>query len=229
MENEESVLLKTAKTAERSGDLAAAFDAWRQLSSLTNRPEYLCQVRSLAKKLERWAEAERTFLDAITVDKKLSIAMLLLGSTFLERTDGNRESNARKAKGWLEELLALDPSTMCLSLLGAAHDRLGEREAAKEAFRKAIDLDGCYAEAYFNLGLLLADDGQDVEAEKLLRRAAQLNPNSHRAHGALGVLLQELGNYSEAEAELKRTLELNPTDSIARDRLRLLAADPRHG
>ena len=129
---------------------------------------------------------------------------------------------------WLEELLAVDPSTMCLSLLGAACDRLGEREAAKEAFRKAIDLDESYAEAYFNLGLLLADDDQDVEAEKLLRRATQLDPNSHRAHGALGVLLQEFGNYSEAEAELKRTLELNPTDSVARDRLRLLADDPRH-
>ena len=51
MKSEESVLLETAKTAERSGDFAAAFDAWRQLSSMTNRPEYLCQVRGLAKKL----------------------------------------------------------------------------------------------------------------------------------------------------------------------------------
>ena len=216
MRNEESVLLEKAKTAEQSGDFAAAFDVWRQLSSMTNRPEYLCQVRSVAKKLGRWADAERTFLDAITVDKKLSIAKLLLGSIFLERTDGDRETNARQAKAWLEELLAVDPSIMCLSLLGAAHDRLGEREAAKEAFRKAIDLDESNAEAYYNLGLLLADDGQHVEAEKLLRRATQLDPNSYCAHGRLGILLYEQGRYSEAESEFRRTVEINPSDKGAR-------------
>jgi hypothetical protein len=73
MSDEELVLLKTAMTAERSGDFAAAFDVWRQLSSMTNRPEYLCKVRELAKKLGKWVDAERTFLDAITVDKKLSL------------------------------------------------------------------------------------------------------------------------------------------------------------
>jgi tetratricopeptide (TPR) repeat protein len=223
MGNEESVLLETAKTAERSGDFAAAFDVWRQLSSMTNRPEYLCKVRAVAKKLGRWADAERTFLDAVGVDKKLSIAMLLLGSISLERRDGDPETNARKAKAWLEELFAVDPSIMCLNLLGAAHDRLGEREAAKEAFRKAIDLDESYAEAYFNLGLLLADDDQNVEAEKLLRRATQLDPNSSRAHGRLGILLQKVGRSSEGEAELKRALEIDPTDATARRHLNLIA------
>lgn len=226
MEKEESVLLEAAKTAERSGDFAAAFDVWRQLSSMTNRPEYLCQVRGVAKKLGRWADAERTFLDAITVDKKLSIAMLLLGSIFLERTDGDRETNARQAKAWLEKLLTVDPNVMCLSLLGAAHDRLGEREAAKEAFRKAIDLDEYYAEAYFNLGLLLADDGQDVEAEKLLRRATELDPNSSRAHGRLGILLHEQERYSEAESELRRTVEINPADKTARAYLSRMPGSP---
>ena len=99
--------------------------------------------------------------------------------------------------------------------MGDAHDRLGEKEAAKEAFRKAIELDDSYAEAYLNLGLLLADDGQNEEAERLLRTATRLNPNSHKAHGRLGILLQELGRYSEAEAELRRAIEIDPTDAIA--------------
>ena|SRR3989442_2415319 len=104
---------------------------------------------------------------------------------------------------------------MSLSLLGAAHDRLGEKEAAREAFRKAIELDESYAEAHFNLGLLLATDGQNEEAERLLRKATQLDPNSHEAHGRLGILLQELGKHSEAEDELRRAIEINPTDAIA--------------
>jgi tetratricopeptide (TPR) repeat protein len=96
-----------------------------------------------------------------------------------------------------------------------AHDRLGEKQAAIESFRKAIELDASYEEAYFNLGVLLADDGQNEEAEKLLRTATRLDPNFHKAHGRLGVLLQELGRYSEAEAEFRRAIEIDPTDAIA--------------
>jgi Flp pilus assembly protein TadD len=108
---------------------------------------------------------------------------------------------------------------MSLSLLAEAHDRLGERGDAKDAFRKAIELDESYPEAYFNLGLLVAKDGQKEEAEKLLRKAIHLNPNSHQAHGRLGILLQELGRYSEAETELRRAIEIDPTDAIASSHL----------
>ena len=133
--------------------------------------------------------------------------------------------NKEKAKEWLELAVAIAPNQASLSFLGSAHARLGEKEAAKAAFRKVIELDDTYAEAYFNLGLLLSADGQAIEAERLLRKAAQLDPGSHRAHGALGVLLQELGKYSEAKAELRRALEIDPTDTIARRHLGLMTGD----
>lgn len=160
-------------------------------------------------------DAEKGFLDALKLDKTFSLAMAFLGSLFLARTDGDLSTNARTAKVWLETALAAAPSPMSLSLLGAAHDRLGKKEAAREAFRKAIELDETYAEAYFNLGLLLANDGQNEEAERLLRTATQLDPNYHEAHSRLGILLQQLGRYSEAESELKRAIEIDPTDAVA--------------
>lgn len=70
-------------------------------------------------------------------------------------------------------------------------------------------------QSYFNLGLLLANDGRNEEAERLLRTATQLDPNYHEAHGRLGILLQQLGRYSEAENELKRAIEIDPTDEVA--------------
>jgi tetratricopeptide (TPR) repeat protein len=246
MGDEELALQKVAETAERSGDLESALDAWRVLSlSNANRPDYFCMLGSAAQALGRWAYAEQAFLNAIKVtsrlkaipgtpespelvDKTDSMAKTLLGSLFLTRTDGDRLANARKAKEWLEQAVAVVPNQGSLSYLGSAHARLGEKEAAKAAFRKVIELDETYVEAYINLGYLLSADGQAIEAEGLFRKAVQLDPCSHRAHGALGVLLLELGHDSEAKAELKRTLELNPTDSIALDRLRLLADGPRH-
>jgi tetratricopeptide (TPR) repeat protein len=248
VEKAEAEMQKAAIAAEESGDLEAAFEGWRCLSSPgRNRPDYLCKLGRVAQKLGRWEDAERAFLDAISVasklkaiprapesrddlvDKTLSLAKMLLGSLFLARTDGDGSANARKAKEWLEEAVATAPNQASLSFLGDAYQRLGERETAKTAFRKVIELDETYVEAHINLGLLLSADGQAVEAERLLRKATQLDPSSYRAHAALGVLLREIGNYTEAEAELKRTLELNPEDSVAWDHLRLLAADPRHG
>jgi tetratricopeptide (TPR) repeat protein len=215
VKNEESLLLETAKAAERSGDFASALDAWQQLASMTNRPDYFCKLGRLAQKLGRWTQAEEAFLYAIKADNTFSLAMAFLGSLFLKKTDGDPSTNARTAKTWLKKVLAINPSPMSLSLLGEAHDRLGEKRDAEEAFRKAIKLDESYAEAYFNLGLLLAEDGQNEEAERLLRTATRLNPNSHEAHGRLGILLQQLGRYSEAEAELRRAIEIDPEDAIA--------------
>lgn len=244
MTREELVLQETAESAERSGDLEAAFDAWRALSSIAgDRPDYFCRLGSAAQDLEKWEDAERAFLEALRVayktkaksgntnspdlvDKTASVAKTLLGSLFLERSDGDRLANARKAKEWLEQAVAVAPNQASLSFLGSALARLGEKGAAKSAFRNVIKLDETYAEAYYNLGVLQSGDGQVIEAEGLLRRAAQLNPSSPRAHGALGVLLRELGHYSEAEAELKRAVELNPADSIARKHLRHLMDDP---
>lgn len=224
MRDEGAILLETAKAAERSGDFVAAFNAWQRLAFATNRPDYLCKVGRTAQKLGRWREAERAFLEAIKVDKTFSLAMALLGSLFLARADGDPSIDALTAKTWLEKALAVAPSPMCLSLLGDAHDRLGEKEAAKKAFRKAIELDDSYAEAYLNLGLLLADDGENEEAERVLRRATHLSPNSHEAHGRLGILLQELGRHAEAKAELKRAIEIDPTDAIARSHLDALSS-----
>jgi Flp pilus assembly protein TadD len=196
-----------------------------------------------AQELGRWAEAEQAFLDAIRIDETFSFGMALLGSLFLKRTDGDRLGNAQKAKVWLERAVGESPSQVSLNFLGAAHARLGKGKAAKEAFRKSIELYESYkepylnlgilsadnghnveterlhgiatAEAYSNLGILLADEGQNVEVERLLRRATQLDPNSNRAHGRLGILMHDQGRYSEAESELRRSVEIDPTDAIA--------------
>ena len=118
MRKEESALLETAKTAERSGNYAIAFDSWQQLASLTNRPDYLCKLGRAANKLGRWTDAENAFLDAIKVDETFSLAMVFLGSLFLARTDREPPINARTAKAWLEQAVAAAPSAMSLSLLG---------------------------------------------------------------------------------------------------------------
>jgi tetratricopeptide (TPR) repeat protein len=209
------VLVEKARSAEDAGDFAAAFQAWNQLVSETRRADHYCQLGRVASKLGMWAEAEKAFHDALAIKPHFAVAMLMFGSLLLIRTDGDQTDNAKTAKDWLLRAMEIDRTAMALSLMGAADYRLGEKDAAKDAYRAAIEIDGAYEEAYFNLGNIVAEEGDDAEAERLLRRAIQLDPNYHVAHGRLGILLQRVGRSSEGEAELKRALEINPADAIA--------------
>lgn len=163
----------------------------------------------------KWPEAEKAFHEAVTIRPEFSVAMLAMGSLFLERTDGDLKENAESAKQWLIRSLDLERNVTAFSLLGTAHYRLGEIESARRAYRAAIEADGSYEEAQFNLGVLEAERGDEAEAERLLRGAINLDPNYRDAHGRLGVLLQKQARYTEAEAEFRRCIEIKPSDDFA--------------
>lgn len=63
-----------------------------------------------------------------------------------------------KAKAFLNGLLAAEPTNAeCYNLMGSINDAEGDRDAAIENFKKAIECDGSLAEAHYNLGKVLAD------------------------------------------------------------------------
>jgi tetratricopeptide (TPR) repeat protein len=207
-----AALVKTARLAEKADDSEAALQAWQKLASETKGAAFYCQLGRVARNSNRWTDAEKAFLDAVTVDPQLAIAMSALGSLFLARGDGDRIGNAKMAKIWLLRALGIERSAPALSLLGTAHYRLGEKHEAKIAYRAAIELDRSYEEACFNLGVLEQKDGNDGDAEALLRMAIQLDPARAGSHGILGVLLHKHGRHLEAESEFRRCLELDPSD-----------------
>jgi tetratricopeptide (TPR) repeat protein len=207
-----AVLVKTARLAEKAGDREAAFQAWQKLASETKSAAFYGQVGRVARSLSRWTDAEKAFLDALTVDPLFAIAMGALGSLYLSRADGDRTGNLRLAKMWLLRALEIDRTAPALSMLGAAHHGLGEIGAAKEAYRTTIEIDESYEEAYFSLGILEANEGNDAEAERLLRRAMQLDAHRIATHGRLGILLHKHGRHLEAESEFRRCLEIDPSD-----------------
>jgi tetratricopeptide (TPR) repeat protein len=209
-------LERAARSAGESGDYETALQAWHRLASQTRSPVFYCQMGRAAQKLERWKEAEEAFLNALTIDPHSSIAMLAIGSLALDRADGDRTDNAKMAKTWLLRAMETDRIAPALSFLGTAHYRLGERDAAKEAYRAAIELDGSYEEAYFNLGTLEQKEGNDTEAEGLFQRAIQLDPGYLGAHARLGLLLHKRGRHLEAESEFRFCIETDPSDYFSR-------------
>ena len=80
--------------------------------------------------------------------------------------------------------------------------------------RKAIELNPHSALAYYNLGLLLAQDPARLsETEAAYRKAIELEPDSARYIYRLGLLLHEdLQRFEEAEFAYRRAIALAPDD-----------------
>src|SRR5260370_33215804 len=64
------------------------------------------------------------------------------------------------------------------------------------------------------LAIVVGDNDELDEAEKLLRGALALDPDSVRAHRQYGVLLARRRRYTQAEDELRHALSLHPDDGV---------------
>jgi len=100
-----------------------------------------------------------------------------------------------------------------------------KREAslrAKEYFKKAIELDPNYSDAYAGLGHVRRWDAgygwtefPDLamqQAEELFEKAIMLDESNAFARAQLGYLYMRKGEYDLAISEMKRSIELNPND-----------------
>jgi tetratricopeptide (TPR) repeat protein len=108
--------------------------------------------------------------------------------------------------------LRLDPQFIPARInLAMLYDQRGDKAEAEKEFRKVIELDPGQGEAYYSLGLLLAEDEQRLqEAATLLGEAAKRLADNPRVHYNYGLALQKLGRNEEAEKSLSKAQELAP-------------------
>ena len=86
---------------------------------------------------------------------------------------------------------------------------------AKEAARKALELDDTLAEAHVSMGMTkFFYDFDWPGAEKEFQRAIELNPNLADAHDAYATYLAGMNRAAEAVAEIERAKRLDPLSLI---------------
>jgi tetratricopeptide (TPR) repeat protein len=83
-------------------------------------------------------------------------------------------------------------------------------ERARDAYRRALELDPEHPAASVNLGRLLHEKGEVEAAESHYRRALRRCPNDPVAAFNLGVALEDLGRVSAAVDAYRRALRADP-------------------
>ena len=98
-----------------------------------------------------------------------------------------------------------------LAWIQFAHD--WKFKESEKNYRKAIQIDPKFAQAYHWLGINLSSQGKFEEAYLNLNKALELDPVNHVILLNFSVPSIELGKYEEAEAASKKGLSVNPNYS----------------
>ncbi|NUQ63263.1 MAG: tetratricopeptide repeat protein [Pirellulales bacterium] len=131
-----------------------------------------------------------------------------------------------RAESEYHTALRIDPEFIPARInLAMLYDGRGEKAKAEQQFRKIVELDPKQGEAYYSLGLLLAEDEKRLEeAAGFLSAAAKLLSDNPRVHYNHGLALQKLGRVEAAEKSLQKSHELAPSTPDALHALAILYA-----
>jgi len=120
---------------------------------------------------------------------------------------------AAAGKEYVDAQLANAERPEAQTNLGNFYAAQGERLAAIDAYRTAIELAPYYVPAYVNLADFYRRLGQEDDALELLQGAVRENPHEAAVHHALGLSLVRLQRYDEALDELAWAAKLDPGDA----------------
>jgi predicted O-linked N-acetylglucosamine transferase (SPINDLY family) len=121
------------------------------------------------------------------------------------------QGRIREALDEAEAFARADPrSAVAANMIGVLSLNLGDREAAVEAFRRALSLDPGFAEVEANLGTLLTEMGRPREALPHLERALAARPGAGGILSSLANAQTALGARTESVALYRRAIVADP-------------------
>ena len=112
---------------------------------------------------------------------------------------------------WCKDLAQQFPdNSYAHLLLGSAYRAKDEVDKALESYKRAIEINTNFADAYLGLGVTYLLNEQVDEAIHYIKKAIEINPMHMPAHLNLGFIYEYNGQIDEAIASYEKTIEINP-------------------
>lgn len=197
--NEQEIRLK-AEGALKKKEFNIAKEYYQQIEKYLVQSDFrkfcLCLIE-----LKAWDKAIEVLKKWEDTNPKSTVLYSMIGHVYTKKKQIEEAEEAYR-KG-----LELNPKPSMLCLLGKIIASTKKDESIN-CFKKAIELDSNYSEAYYHLGLLY-QDGSVGDSEKYLSKAISLDPDYVEALAELGFLFIRQKRYIEAEEKLRKALEIN--------------------
>jgi tetratricopeptide (TPR) repeat protein len=206
-------LVRMGQLAASSGAAGAAEERFRAALALDpESPEAHYALATLLETEGRADEALAQYLEALR--HGLQNVPVALHAADLLRAAG-RPGDAASILARTAES-ATDSAELAAEL-AATLEEAGEREAALDAYRRALALEADperRARLLFHRAGLEAASGRGAMAEATLLEALNLDPDLAEAHFNLGTLYARRGDLGSATAHLARAADLRPDDAV---------------
>jgi putative PEP-CTERM system TPR-repeat lipoprotein len=196
---------KLAKAYMRSGDPVKAYGAYSRAADLDpSNIDAQIQAGTLLLAGGEYDRARTRAELALKADEKSAAAHTLMGNALAGLKD------TRRALQEIEQAIAIDPaSAPAWSALGAVRFVGGSREAAGDAFQKAVDVAPNAVEPRLALANYQWATGDVARAEATLKGALSLGSNA-AAHRALALMYLTTQRVAEAEPHFRALAEQDP-------------------
>ncbi|HEV2837093.1 MAG TPA: tetratricopeptide repeat protein, partial [Pyrinomonadaceae bacterium] len=118
----------------------------------------------------------------------------------------------QKATEYLKQAIERDPTyALAYAALGDCHNYLAQRDDAKRALLKALELNDNLGEAHASLGFFrFLYEWDFAGAEQEFKQALALSPGYAEAHHWYAIYLANLGRHQEADQQARQAVALDP-------------------
>jgi tetratricopeptide (TPR) repeat protein len=206
---EAAIAYKIAGNATQAMGKVDAAKYWytEALEIEPNFAEIHANLGSIYARQKLWPKSIACYQKAIEIKPDLVVAYRNLAQVFVQ--SGYPQVGAE----YWYEALTLDINWATAEehfTLGNTLLEFGQLEKAISCYRRAIQLQPNYADAYHNLGEILSVRGEWEDAIAVYQQAIELNPYYEGSHYSLGKVWASLDRREDAIACYRTAIQLNP-------------------